>query len=120
MTWAIPWSILDHPLWPELLPCLRVTSRGGSKSVRIDVLVGSTKAKREAFLAIEIRCCHCGAMMHPVRTRRGYVTTPFLNVSCSNDAQPGCCRGGNASEEEKRVVAAIKGLQASPRQTGLF
>ncbi len=110
-------SFINHPLWPELKPYLRVekAAKDTKKSrVRIEVLPLPPELRKKA-LAAWSPCVACAAEMHPIRARKGPNKRKprppvhlYFAAACPLNEDFGCSRGAAARDEYNAIAKALK------------
>ena len=112
-------ALMDHPLWSELLPYIRIEiygRDGGPKHPRHRIEVDDLPMPlRTKALACEVGCISCGRSIHPVRqrqvTRRGIRQSHrgalYYANSCPIEVRVGCSRGDAARDDYQRVRRAV-------------
>ena len=107
-------TILQHPLWPELLPYMLPQQKGDDGKTRLEVLAMPDALTRMAVL-LEVKCPACGLPMHPIRARaeaqRGehLAQNLYYAAACSLRDDVACSRSAAAHDEYLRVVDAVRG-----------
>jgi hypothetical protein len=114
-------ALMDHPLWSELLPYVRIEiygRDGGPKHPRHRIEVEELpQPLRLKALACEVPCISCGHSIHPIRqrqvTRRGIRQTHrgalYYANSCPLEVRVGCSRGDASRDDYQRVKRAVDG-----------
>lgn len=110
-------SVLDHPLWSKLAPYVRKESYnrdGSARDPRNRFELKTMPEKLDArALRMEVRCCKCGATIHPIRARKDgkarmeVARHRYLSVSCPLNVNISCSRSKAAKEEYARLAIAI-------------
>ena len=122
-------SIVEHPLWPEIRPYVRIERYdrdGGHGHPRYRIEVDPPNADRSAaWQVVMMRCVACGAPMHPIRERapannkRGNPRHLFYAATCPLRIRMGCARSAAARDEYLRVRADVE-QQTRVRAQTLF
>jgi hypothetical protein len=100
--------ILDHKLWPAVLPFVRVeyydrdTNAQHEPRFRLEVN-DPGRHLRSAFLALRTRCANCDRLVNPIKSRRGS-SRLFITVSCDGS----CQRGRRAHEAYEAIRDAVE------------
>jgi hypothetical protein len=105
-------DLFSHPLWRELRPYVREQSYdrdGGHAHPRHRYEVRDLPPElHQQALAMEVACCACGKLTHPVRSRKGKGDhSLFLSVSCLLAVNVGCARGSAARDAYKRLASEV-------------
>jgi len=111
-------SILQHPIWPELQPFVRIEiydRDGGHEHPRhrIEIDTPPSGILLRKFLAVEMPCVVCGRTIHPLRERegRGHL---YYAATCSLDVTFACARSAAARVEYDAIKAAVDGTAPPP------
>jgi N6-adenosine-specific RNA methylase IME4 len=104
-------TLLDLPIWEELVPHLKMTSFKEDKYVRVDFSPLPAELATRA-LAVVVSCISCARIIHPMRsrkksTRSRIAGTPiesglFHTATCMQKENSGCCRTHVAREYRAR------------------
>lgn len=111
-------TLLQHPIWPSLLPYVTVEtySRDGGPSHprhRLEVVPPSIRRLHDAFLGLSIGCARCGRPIHPIRVRQASGSRWYLNMTCELAVNMGCARSRAASQAYEAIVAAVQVYRVS-------
>ena len=123
-------SIVQHPMWPELAPYIRIEmyGRDGGPDTprhRIEV-VPPDRDTSVRWQALEMPCVACHRLMHPIRARapakntRGWPRHLYYAATCPLDVRKGCSKGKAAEEEYDRVKEAVGVRPSRPKAPLLF
>src|SRR5215831_194799 len=99
----------DAPIWPAIVPYLRVELPKRPAPHRIEVALPedrSSNAYRQLTTLI-VGCARCHRPIHPVRQRKGWQTS-CLSVSCDLDTNISCSRSAQATRAVNRLIKAIQ------------
>lgn len=118
-------SILDHPIWPELQPYIRIQVYGRDGGPdrprhRIEVEQPTAGALRARLLGAEMACVSCGRTIRPIRQRHGDHGTWYYAATCELEQSYACARSAPARLEYTAIREAMRGVAPPSRQPGLF
>ena len=123
MAKKLPKSVVDHPLFPKLVPFLKIEKYardGGTNKPRrrLEIRTSDMPMKlQRQMLEMKVACVRCGAAIHPFRPRlRGSSNRTelprcvYLAVACPLDVNIGCSRGKAAKQAYIDIESAALAL----------
>jgi len=118
-------SIVQHPLWPEVKPFMRLEKYdrdGGHQHprYRIEVTAPTSGIVLRELLALEMGCVSCGRTIHPIRMRQGKHGHLYYAATCELAVNYGCARSSAARREYQTVKDALSTNGADHDQPTLW
>jgi hypothetical protein len=113
-----PTHLVEHPLWQFIKPHMKVEAcaqDGGPMNPRYRYEVKTLPAWLEPqALLIQIPCCKCGKLIHPIRRREGENQRAdsgplYYAVACPQSENRRCSRGKAASAAYERMKKELLG-----------
>lgn len=122
-------ELLHAPLFDQLGPHIRLElygRDGGPRKVRrrIELRTGPLDAATlQQALTVECECVHCGAPIHPFRTRaklgdrvEDRQRHVYMAVACPLNVSVGCSRGAASRNAYLAIRQRVELLQSQPQQ----